>query len=110
MQGRETELTAYEATAANLQFYQRLVVLAADADAAHDLFTAYLAAPEQQAEEEEEYAMAVQADDDEIIGGTFPRREFYIYCIDSDVKEFTGDRHLGDADSCCQVMSAGGNG
>jgi hypothetical protein len=103
---------AYEVTVANLYFYQRLVVLADDADVAQEQFEAWLAAPEQQAEEEEEYEMDVQASIDGIIGGSVPQRVNYEYRFhDADVKEFTGNSHwVGTPTIAVQVMSADGNG
>jgi hypothetical protein len=49
-----TRLTAYTVCATNMHFWKHLVVLADDAKRARDLFTAYLASPEQQAEEDQQ--------------------------------------------------------
>jgi hypothetical protein len=49
-----TRLTAYTVCATNMHFWKRLVVLADDEEHARDLFAAYLASPDQQAEEEKQ--------------------------------------------------------
>ena len=106
------QLTEYEATAGNLYFYQRLVVLARDIDEATDKFRDYLAEPENQKEEEEEFGRACEAYEDEVISGDYPRRENHSYTITDDaVTEFVYDPHwIGKAKDTVQVISSGGNG
>jgi hypothetical protein len=77
-------MTSYTVTASNAYFYQQLIVEASDIDAAADKMRAYLAQPEQQAEEQEEYEMGRDMFLDGEGTGCPPHRQDYQYSFHED--------------------------
>jgi hypothetical protein len=98
------QMTAYEVTASNAFFWQKLAVEAADAEAAAKAFRAYLAAPAQQTAEAYELEQAQKTgseDADELNPAS------YRYRFKDDAVEESDDEEARDTVS---LIGSGGNG
>lgn len=99
-------MKAYEVTAANKWFYQRLLVLAETEDEASQKFTAYLSTPAAMAHEDYELSQ-VSCLGDEADPQTLIRSNYAYKFAPHSVEEFDGRQKPSHE---VQMIDSGGNG
>ena len=97
-------MTTYTVTAGNQFYWQTLAVDATTAAEASEKFTAYLAAPQQQADEKYEYDEEVKLDGED---AEQPIRSDYAYDFDADQIE---EDDAIKATATVEMLRSGGNG